>query len=251
MDTTTAKRLCEINTTFYAEQASSFASTRAHPWHGWSDLAILRDISASGSSPFAVFDLACGNLRFESYLTEELPAVSFAFYAVDNCTALIPQTPVVDYQCLDVIELLGKGLILSEQFTAPLCDLSVCFGFMHHVPLPAWRASILSSLIAQTRRGGTVVVSFWQFLNNDALAHKAQDTHQRALAELQLSELEQGDYLLGWQDTPGVYRYCHSFSEDEIDHLAASVAGKACVLSRFTRDGRTDNLNTYLVLQVL
>jgi hypothetical protein len=43
------------------------------------------------------------------------------------------------------------------------------------------------------------------------------------------------------------YRYCHSFSDAEIDHLAASVAPEATVLSRFTSDGRTNALNTYLV----
>jgi hypothetical protein len=160
----------------------------------------------------------------------------------------------VDYQNLDVLEALQQGQCLSEQFTAPPCDLSVCFGFLHHVPLAAWRAEILRSLVAQTRSGGTVVVSLWQFLNDDALARKAQDTHARALAELGLPLLGAGDYLLGWQDRPGVYRYCHSFSEAEIDQLVASVTGDGAavdVLSRFASDGRTHNLNTYVVLRVL
>jgi hypothetical protein len=116
--------------------------------------------------------------------------------------------------------------------------------------LAAWRVEILSSLVRQTRSGGIVVVSFWQFLSNGALAKKACSTHERALKDLQLPALDTGDYLLGWQDMPDVYRYCHSFSEVEIDQLVEAVADKASVVSRFVADGRTKNLNSYVVLKV-
>jgi SAM-dependent methyltransferase len=206
----------------------------------------------SGDSPsLSVFDLACGNLRFESFLSAELPAVAITFYAVDNCDGLVPPSTGVNFQNLDVLKVLHDNLSLSNKITAPECDLSVSFGFMHHIPLSAWREAILRCLIQQTRSGGFVVVSLWQFLANAALADKAQITHRRALEELQLPELDSGDYLLGWKDLPRAYRYCHSFSENEIDHLAESVADKATLVSRFVSDGRTDNLNTYLVLKVV
>lgn len=95
------------------------------------------------------------------------------------------------------------------------------------------------------------MVSFWQFMKHEGMKEKALATHQRALEELQLPPLDDNDYLLGWKNLPGVYRYCHSFTESEIDHLTAAIADEASVISRFTADGRTGDLNTYVILQVL
>ncbi|MCL1891445.1 MAG: class I SAM-dependent methyltransferase [Coriobacteriia bacterium] len=275
MDSKTAKLLCEINNTFYRENYASFSATRACAWTGWEQcLAAVREFFPREAS---VFDLACGNLRFENFLTSALPNTTFKFYAVDNCDELVEgdgtflsQTGALKqkcdkivpspfasfaYQSLDVLELLHKGEFINSRLTAPQCDLSVSFGFMHHVPSQAYREKILLSLIEQTRPGGCVAVSFWQFLNNEALTHKAQATHLQALEELQLQGLEglldQNDYLLGWENASGTYRYCHSFSDREIDKLIETVAPQTTLLSRFVADGRTNNLNSYVVLKVL
>ena len=74
----------------------------------------------------------------------------------------------------------------SKAFTygVPQADISVSFGFMHHVPLPEWRVQLLNSLIEATKSGGFVCVSFWEFLADEGLAAKAYKTHERALAEL-------------------------------------------------------------------
>jgi hypothetical protein len=159
--------------------------------------------------------------------------------------------PHLHYQSLDILNVLQESLQLDEHLTAPLCDLSVSFGFMHHVPLQKYREHVLTSLARQTRSGGFIIVSFWQFLNSAGMARRAQTTHERALHELELPSLEEGDYLLGWKNVPGAYRYCHSFSGAEIDQLAASLTRDvpASVISRFTSDGKTGNLNTYLILQ--
>ena len=71
-----------------------------------------------------------------------------------------------------------------------------------------------------------------------------------ALAELGLPPLDAGDRLLGWRDEPGAYRYCHSFTDGEIDALAASVGHAVTEVARFRADGRDGALNSYLVLQV-
>ena len=100
------------------------------------------------------------------------------------------------------------------------------------------------------RPGGFVIVSLWRFLENPPLARKAEATHEHALAELGLPPLDAGDRLLGWRDEPGAYRYCHSFTDGEIDALAASVGHAATEVARFRADGRDGALNSYLVLQV-
>lgn len=233
---------------------------------------LMDSIDLMDSTGLTVLDLACGNLRFEAFLNAELPETRIIYYSVDNCPDLVstrtasgaaspscldpgrfdprgqPAQTVI-HQNLDVLSLLYSGSNLHKSLNAPLCDLSVSFGFLHHVPTIEYRKEILLGLIESTRPGGLVMVSFWQFMNDEKLAKKARATHFRALSELDLPPLDDNDYILGWKDAPGAYRYCHSFSETEIDHLVALLADKATVLSRFKADGRTDDLNTYLVMQ--
>lgn len=306
MDAETAERLREINNAFYRDQCGSFSSTRRSPWAGWARCVEAAGMDgAGGRQELSVFDLACGNLRFEAFLEERFPATAFEFFAVDNCDGLVAERfgaalrSAVDYRSVDVLKVLmgddaggcdaadggvshlalaggpgaadggqgalggllgaagGSGASGGELGASggpgssiPACDLSVSFGFMHHVPLQEHRAALLRMLVNQTRPGGSVAVSFWRFLNDASLAKKAHATHGAALEELALPPLDEGDFLLGWNNAPGAYRYCHSFSDDEIDELARSVADRASVAARFAADGRTRNLNTYLVLEV-
>ena len=233
----------------------------------------------------SVFDLACGNLRFEAFLAKELADTDLAFHTADDCDALVKGAPwrpdPADgaalgnrvagsirwhHQSLDVLAALDAegrsggaaldaeapdgGPALTEALQAPRCDLAVSFGFLHHIPLPRWREELLAALAAKVRPGGFVIVSLWRFLENPLLARKAEATHEHALAELGLPPLDAGDRLLGWRDEPGAYRYCHSFTDGEIDALAASVGHAVTEVARFRADGRDGALNSYLVLQV-
>jgi len=294
MNTETAELLCAINNEFYRVHGVSFAETRKAPWPGWerclgfvNDLFVNKHQGSSTTEKLSVFDLACGNLRFAAFLRSALPKLPLTVYAVDNCDAMallaLEEMPWVNYQNLDVVKALQTGTSFNDQLSASVCDLSVSFGFMHHIPLQAYREEILLSLVQQTRPGGYVIVSFWQYLKNEVMAQKARDAHAKALRELGLlpgtqanaqpgaqpgaqpnaqpgtqlgsqldpQELDDNDRLLGWENTPGAYRYCHSFSEAEIDQLSAAVTDKATVVAKFVSDGRTNDLNTYLVLRVL
>ncbi|WP_139652373.1 class I SAM-dependent methyltransferase [Raoultibacter phocaeensis] len=285
MDSETARRLCCITSEFYREHSDSFSATRHAPWAGWErcleaigteaferkdgeDLDskgnwVFDDkdgggfgstggeaFGRSGDEAVSVFDLACGNLRFESFLESAFPAVDFEFYAVDKCDALAfggAETTLrssLRYRSIDILSALSAGKI-----DVPVCDLAVAFGFMHHVPGALDRGRVLAELVSHTRPGGFAAVSFWRFLNDEGLAEKARASHARARDELGLPELDEGDYLLGWRNEPGAYRYCHSFSDAEIDELAGSVADRASVVARFSADGRTGDLNTYVVFR--
>ncbi len=203
-----------------------------------------------GQHAVSVFDLACGNLRFETFFKHAFPDVKADFYAVDNCDELLSAASSVHYRHLDVVSALLDGVLLDGLRGVPPCDLSVSFGFLHHVPGDRWREDLLAHLVRQTRPGGYVIVSLWQFMRDENLAKKACATHARAREAWGLPALDEGDYLLGWKNLPGAYRYCHSFSEGEIDRLAESVAKEAVLVRRFASDGRTGNLNTYLVFRV-
>lgn len=213
-------------------------------------------VGTASDRPFRVLDLACGNMRFERYAAQRLAGVPLACFAVDNCAPLVDEAaadelPQVAFQNLNVIDALASGG-LAEALDAPAdsCDLAVSFGFMHHVPLERWRVALLRALTSRVRSGGHVAVSFWRFLNSDKLAKKAQETTARAQAELGIPALPPNDFLLGWQGTRGLYRYCHHFDNAEIDRLLAAVADAAAPVARFAADGKTGNLNEYVVLRV-
>ena len=87
------------------------------------------------------------------------------------------------------------------------------------------------------------------FADNEKVRAKAERTTAEARAALSLAELEDGDYLLGWNDVPGAYRYCHSFADSEIESLIADVANCALLVDRFKADGRTGDSNEYLVFR--
>ena len=65
-------------------------------------------------------------------------------------------------------------------FDAPLADISVCFGFMHHVPSCEYRVRVLDALVRQTRPGGIIAISFWEFMNDERMARKAVRAEARA-----------------------------------------------------------------------
>ena len=63
------------------------------------------------------------------------------------------------------------------------------------------------------------------------------------------SSLEPNDYFLGWKNEPSNYRYCHHFSNEEIDRIITALAPHATVVESFSADGKPGNLNRYVILQ--
>ena len=242
MDTRTAHMLNALNMRFYAENAKSFSQTRKNPWEGWERLSPLVRRASS------ILDVACGNMRFERYIQEVCGASLPDVYCVDACSELAHIGPEVSFQRLDVVNSCIDGSDLGLHLAAPPCDLVVSFGFLHHVPGVEARHALLRALADKTASGGYIVISFWQFMNDERIAAKAVETTSRFNKELEF-ELDEGDYLLGWKDVPGACRYCHHFSDGEIDGLAMVLENRFKVFDRFRADGRSAPLNTYLVMQ--
>ena len=97
------RELIDIDNAFYADHAASFSATRSAPWQGWEQLAELlrrrggpwagEGGDGTGGTPAAVhvLDLACGNLRFERFLREAFPELTFTFHAYDSCPDLVEE----------------------------------------------------------------------------------------------------------------------------------------------------------------
>lgn len=171
----------------------------------------------------------------------------------------------VTFQELDMVEALLDGT-LAEHLPHGSCDLAVAFGVMHHLVTFEHRAAVLESLIASLRPGGFAIVSFWQLLNDPRRAEKAAAVTADGRARHQLPPFAPGDFLLGWQHAENVFRFCHHTPDGEIDALlqACGVAlhadtapddpstpfdGPFHEIARFSADGKTGNLNRYIVLQ--
>lgn len=215
-------------------------------------------VDHKGCKQLSILDLACGNLRFENWLSSvlneyDMPRISPAFYAVDNCDRLLMNglspSDTLAYQNLDLVGALLSSTNINQQLKAPLCDISVAFGFFHHIPTQQHRETLLEALINHTKPGGYVIVSFWQFFKHPVLRKKAQASHLQALKKFDLPKLDDGDFLLGWKDMPDQFRYCHSFSDKEIENLIEPFSSKARQIASFVADGRTNDLNTYVILQ--
>lgn len=251
----TAEQLSRITSEFYAQQVQSFSATRQMPWQGWQKCLEVMPQLLSGEKP-SVLDVGCGNLRFARFLRDEAGIVPAKYFAVDNCRPLVEsgnvggQASQVTFIELDVIRSLFDDT-LSSQLTAPPCDLVVAFGFLHHVPGTENRLRLLRTLLEKAKPGGFVCVSFWQFLNSQKLADKARETTAQGLQALGIdaSELEKNDYLIGWQDKADIWRYCHHFSQEELDKLLVSLGSDVQVCVQFSADGKENNLNRYVILK--
>ena len=255
ISTSTAEQLSYVTSEFYAQQTQSFSATRQMPWQGWQQCLDAMPQLLVGEKP-SVLDVGCGNLRFARYLCDEAKIVPAEYFAVDNCKPLVEsgetnaQTPQVTFIELDVIKSLLDNT-LSSRLTVPACDLVVAFGFLHHVPGAQKRIQLLRTLLEKTKPGRFVCISFWQFMNSQKLAAKAQKTTAQGLHALGIdaSELEEHDYLIGWQDKADTWRYCHHFSQEELDELLASLGPDVHVCAQFSADGKDNNLNRYVILQ--
>ena len=253
----TAEQLSYVTSEFYTQQAQSFSATRQMPWQGWQQcLDAMPQLSAG--EKLSVLDVGCGNLRFARFLCDEVGIVPAKYFAVDNCKPLVESGEVGTHISelifieLDVIKSLLDNT-LSSRLTVPACDLVVAFGFLHHVPGAQKRIQLLRTLLEKTKPGRFVCISFWQFMNSQKLAAKAQKTTAQGLHALGIdaSELEEHDYLIGWQDKADTWRYCHHYSQDELDELLGSLGSDVRVCAQFSADGKDNNLNRYVILQRL
>lgn len=258
MDTSVARKLASLNTRFYASQASGFSATRRASWAGWD--AVL-DVCDMVRVPAKVLDVACGNMRFASFLSQRYPGASIAYIGVDNCAALAcdSRDEAGGAGCIersfaerDIVMSLIDGVPLR----LPAADLVACFGFMHHVPAARNREALLVQLLDSVASGGVLAVSFWQFMQAGSIAAQARELTPASLEALGIdqTQLEEGDYLLGWQNKPDARRYCHSFDACQVTQLTQSALERAA--GRFETgfieaDGRNGRFNRYLIARRL
>ena len=288
MNEATIRALSQLNNEFYANQHESFSATRQAPWDGWRRVAAalekrgrsldVLDV-ACGNMRFERYLLeSFPHIRWKFTGVDSCDALAAAggggklkdtrYVHVDVIDRLLEDMPLAAYlsassATVDAVrdaapfantlqsDAALAGAPLADALTASHAgnpfDAAVSFGFMHHIPSDRLRLAFARRLVESVRPGGVVALSFWQFANDGKLASKAFESTERALLAYDF-ELEENDYIIGWNNLEGAYRYCHSFTEEEIQRMVEELGPAVELLDRFGADGRNGRLNGYLVL---
>jgi SAM-dependent methyltransferase len=250
--------LRELNRRFYDERADAFSASRDHPWPGWTRLLshVAEPSKArTATRAFAVLDAGCGNGRFLAFLADTWRE-RFAYAGCDSSAALLA---IASKQAPPHVEVELRECDLCAQeagrvFADRSFDLVAVFGVLHHVPDADERRGLVAALADRVAPGGVLALTFWRFGRRERFARRVlrwadyNSTADRAIDE---ADLEAGDMLLRFGDTPGPPRYCHLADDREIDALVAEVSAgdRFALVDRYCADGKSGDLNEYVVLR--
>jgi tRNA (uracil-5-)-methyltransferase TRM9 len=233
MNDSTIQSLNELNHRFYQAFAHDFDDSRNAPWPGWTRLLPHLDAIKAAESVPQVMDIGCGNGRFYKYLRSNWRP-DFDYLGLDACSGLLeraPKSPAAKFEHRDV---LNNGLPDME------CTFVGAFGFFHHIPGFDSRRRMMEQMLACLSPGGIMAAAFWSFADKPRFEAKTLDWP----ADLQR---ESGDFILSWERGGLGQRYCHHVSPEEEDDLLLGL--NANLVDRFLADGKSNDLNRYVVLQ--
>ncbi len=233
MNPETARLLIELNRRFYHQFGAEFSATRQRIQPG------VRSLLTSHIQPHdSILDLGCGNGEFARILAQT--PFAGAYCGLDFSLPLLadadpqPQRFPVQFRAQD----------LTQPFwgVSPGFSLVTAFAVLHHIPSHPLRLQFVRQALALLAPGGKFILSNWQFLNSPRLRSRLQPWQK---ANLQPSDVDEGDYLLDWRRGGEGLRYAHHFSSLELAQLAAEAGFR--VEESFLSDGEGGNLGLYQV----
>ncbi len=234
------ERLSQINREFYATFAGAFSETRPESAR---DLDRILPYIAHGAR---VLDIGCGNGRVAERLASLQREVTFVGLDWSEQMVEIARTASRQPSLFIVADILQPDWRCSlpgGTQAVEMFDSVLMLAVLHHIPGFSVRARILGQVRELLAERGCIVVSTWQFLENERMRRKIVPWSAIGIDE---RELEPGDVLLDWKRGGTGLRYCHWAGENEIRKLAAQ-AGLA-VTETFQAGGREGNLSLYAVL---
>lgn len=279
----TVQLLSKLTQEFYESCASSFSNTRKNSWAGWEQLIeLIEQYQLKHTEPiqeYRLLDLACGNLRFETYLKTRLLKADTANFryprrllgiASDICMTLSQnfawceedeRLKIVRHTC-DIQSTLLHNSSLTQVLPQAQegFELVVSFGFMHHLASAQLRLRFLQECAQLLRTHGILCISLWSFMSETSFHKKAKHATDSACIrypELK-QELEAHDYFLGWSHNYETLRYCHHFDEAEVHNISAQLRAsfqerypeeQLHQLALWQADGKNSKLNYYLAFQ--
>lgn len=216
------KQILKLNEKFYQLVSGEFSKTRQRPWKGWGRVAeIITDVFSDeikSGKYISVLDLGCGNGRFYDFIKNQTPKIEYT--GVDTNNDLLNEAKEnynlkdnsVIFNNLDIFNNLKE---IKENY-----DVMVAFGITHHVPVSIFRKDWFKSLVELMNDKALLILTFWD------------------------CEKEPGDYLLGWSKNQEAIRFCHKYSENELEDI---VKGYGCVGVTLLERFNSDKENHYLI----
>lgn len=286
-----ASFLNNLNKAFYRKMARSFSETRQNPWSGWYPLldavnSFLAPTFISSGEPLAVFDLGCGNGRFEKFLLENL-CVPFSGVGVDSDEQLLHDAQKIYYSTSDkqnfnfitgdvfnfLHESLQKQTVKEKSFEKGhfpkgaergwisdtwdnTFNIACSFGVTHHLFGKSAQESFMELMYRSLKTPGLMVTSFWQPLKLKKYRIQAKENLkiiQDEYPAFPFDCLSPNDVFLSWGDAP-IFRYVHSYSDGEINELIEKLLGRHGDLrlaNLYSQAGGNDNLNKYAIISML
>ncbi len=250
MHTQTILALNKLNEQFYRQVGKSFSQTRQAPWQGWIQLIEQFGTQWKTTNDLKILDVGAGNGRFCTFMYESV-GNNFTYLGLDADALLLQHAKAVieklsvsgSVSQFDFIQALlsetPAKLLPTDSFT-----IVSCFGVFHHLPSQQLRRKALQELAKLVAEKGFLLISLWRFAEFKRYTEKSI---RPDVFKIDSTQLEQGDYLLGW-DTAPVARYCHSFSQEDIDDLKQATQTLQ-VVAQFNADSKEGSANTYLVFQ--
>lgn len=247
MDERTRQHLRDINRAFYEREAQAFASTREHPWPGWT-----RVLAAVPAEPLRVLDVGCGNGRLARFLSGPR---KLEYRGIDTSRALVAAAAGQRSPAHPGDDVRFEVRAAEDPPPGPF-DLVAVFGLLHHVPAFESRIALLASLGRRLAPDGRLAATFWRFGNDPRFEGRLRGFG----GAVDAAQLERGDHLLLWGDggrggdegahetDEGPARYCHFCDEGELEQVVARLRQEGlAVVDRFRSDGRSGEFNEYLV----
>lgn len=238
MNSKTVAKLNEINRQFYETVWTEFDVTRQKAWEGWTKLLqYLWQLP----EPIKVLDAGCGNGRFGEFLNEHIHELQYT--GIDSS----PELLTAGRKKLTKAKFVQVDLMEKEQLEkveGPF-DVIVLMAVMHHIPEFDQRLALLRRLKQKLNRGGLLIFTAWQFTEIPAL--KERIIPWEKYPEVEITELEENDFLLDWQRGEHAIRYCHLINRKEIDQLTEALS--LTKVAQFYADGKAGKSNIYVVLQ--
>jgi SAM-dependent methyltransferase len=251
MNRETVLALNEINRQFYRTTAREFSASRRSAWPGFERVVdAFREIPRN-EAVLRILDVGCGNARFVDTLLRQLGA-PFHYLGIDASPELLAEArrrhgdrEELRFRSIDFVKEPLAPEVGTEEFSG-----IVLFGVLHHVPGAATRRRLLEELACRLHPGGLLAVSVWRFGRFERFRRRFVPWAQfleRTGAALDPEELEPGDYLLPFGRDPSRVRYCHALDRDELARLLDALP--LTTLASFHADGRSGNLNRYVLLR--
>jgi 2-polyprenyl-3-methyl-5-hydroxy-6-metoxy-1,4-benzoquinol methylase len=230
--------ILKLNIDFYQSIAKDFDKTRQKGWEGWNSLIpyirklykqkTLEQPSNTNQYKLRVADIACGNGRFFKFLQETEGDLQVDYYGFDVNEYLLERAK----ETISTGHLTKIDLIRNYEKVTGKYDLVTVFGFMHHVPTIELRINIIKHLTNILETNGLLILSFWQYNN--------LKQNSKLIAE--------NSYIDNWAKSEH-QRYVHIYSQEEIDAIISKIGGGIIIEESFEADGRSKNLNKYLLLR--